>query len=181
MMLLWSDLEVGAAELLPGFLLTGAGMSCMFGTMSAVVMRTVPQPMLTAASGLNTLFRRIGGNIGYVLVTSQIAHRTAFHRARLLDHLTPYDPGPTLVLDNLTARLAGAGLSPGAAAESALKMLGGMVNRHATMMAYNDVFWMMGMLFVVGLPFLLMLGGRSSRPVPTSSARQPAPVGASPD
>ena len=60
-------------------------------------------------------------------------------------------------------------------------MLGGMVNRHATMMAYNDVFWMMGMLFVVGLPFLLMLGGRSSRPVPTSSARQPAPVGASPD
>jgi hypothetical protein len=24
-------------------------------------------------------------------------------------------------------------------------MLGGMVNRHATMMAYNNVFWMMGM------------------------------------
>jgi DHA2 family multidrug resistance protein len=48
-------LEVGPAELLPGFLLTGAGMSCMFGTMSAVVMRTVPQPLLTATSGLNTL------------------------------------------------------------------------------------------------------------------------------
>jgi hypothetical protein len=60
-------LEVGPAELLPGFLLTGAGMSCMFGTMSAVVMRTVPQPMLTAASGLNTLFRRIGGNLGYLM------------------------------------------------------------------------------------------------------------------
>lgn len=50
--------EVGPAKLLPGFLRTGAGMSCMFGTMSAVVMRTVPQPMLTAASGLHTLFHR---------------------------------------------------------------------------------------------------------------------------
>ena len=162
-------LEVVPAELLPGFLLTGAGMSCMLGTMSAVVMRTVPQPMLTAASGMNTLFRRIGGNIGYVLVTSQIAHRTAFHRARLLEHLTPYDPGPSLALDNLTARLTGAGLPPGTATDSALKTLGGMVNRHATMMAYNDVFWMMGMLFVVGLPFLIMLEDAHPAPRPLLS------------
>jgi hypothetical protein len=30
------------------------------------------------------------------------------------------------------------------------------------MMAYNDVFWVMGMLFVLGLPFLCLLGRRSS-------------------
>jgi hypothetical protein len=53
-------------------------------------------------------------------------------------------------------------------------MLGGMVNRHATMMAYNDVFWMMGMLCVVGLPFLIMLGGRPSRSAPTPVLHQPA-------
>jgi MFS transporter, DHA2 family, multidrug resistance protein len=114
-------------------------------------------------SGLNTLFRRIGGTIGYGLVTSQIAHRTAFHRVRLLEHLTPYDPGLTLALDNLTARLAGAGLSPGTATDRVLKMRGGMVNRHATMMTYNDIFWMMGMLFVVGLPLLMRLRGRPAR------------------
>ncbi len=151
----------------------------MFGTMSASVMRTVPRPMLTAASGLYTLFRRIGGNLGYALVASQLAHRTAFHRARLLDHLTPYDPGPALTLDNLTARLVGGGVAPGAAIDSALKMLSSTVNRHATMMAYNDVFWMMGMLFVVGLPFLIMLGGRTPRSAPAPAPRQPTPVGAS--
>jgi DHA2 family multidrug resistance protein len=127
--------------------------------------------MLTATSGLYTLFRRIGGNIGYAMVASQIAHRTAFHRVRLLDHLTPYDPGSTLALDNLTARLAGSGLPPGVAADSALQILSGTVNRHATMMAYNDVFWMMGMLFVVGLPFLMMLGGRTLHPTPAPVSR----------
>src|SRR5215510_11296413 len=130
-------LEVGLPQLLPGLLLTGAGMSCMFGTMSATVMRTVPKPMLTAASGLYTLFRRIGGNMGYALVASQITHRTAFHRARLVEHLTPYDLGPSLALDNLTARLSGSGVLPGVAADSALQMLAGTANRHATMMAYN--------------------------------------------
>jgi len=168
-------LEVGLPQLLPGLLLTGAGMSCMFGTMSATVMRTVPRPMLTAATGLYTLFRRIGGNMGYALVASQITHRTAFHRARLVEHLTPYDPGPSLALDNLTARLAGSGVPPGVAADSALQMLAGTADRHATMMAYNDISWMMGMLCVAGLPFLLLLGGRT--PPAASEPHQPvAPV-----
>jgi DHA2 family multidrug resistance protein len=153
-------------------LLTGAGMSFMFGPMSAVVMRTVPIPLLTASSSLYTLARRIGGNMGYAFVASQIAHRTAFHRARLVEHVTPYDLATTGALDGLTDRLANRGLPPGVADDSAMQLLNGTVNRHATMMAYNDVFWMMGMLFVVGLPFLGMLSGRQRPPAAVSS--QPA-------
>jgi DHA2 family multidrug resistance protein len=162
-------LDVGFTQLLPGMLLTGAGMSFMFGTMSAAVMRTIPLPLLTAASSLYTLIRRIGGNLGYAFVANQIAHRTAFHRARLLEHLTPYDPTTTQALEGLTARLTGSGLPPGVTEDSALKLLSGTVHRHATIMAYNDVFWMMGMLCVVGLPFLLMLGSRKPRRVPAQS------------
>ena len=74
------------------------------------------------------------------------------------------------VLDGLTARLAtGSGLPPGVAEESALKLLDGTVNRHATMMAYNDVFWMMGMLFVLCVPFLLLLGSRARHAAPASA------------
>ena len=153
-------LDVGLTQLLPGMLLTGAGMSFMFGPMSAVVMRTIPLPLLTAASSLYSLFRRIGGNLGYAFVASQVAHRTAFHRARLIDHLSPYDTATTQAVDNLTGRLASSGLPPGVAEDSALQLINGAVNRHATIMAYNDVFWMMGMLFVVSFPFLLLLRGR---------------------
>jgi DHA2 family multidrug resistance protein len=165
-------LDVGLPQLLPGMLLTGAGMSFMFGPMSAVVMRTVPLPLLTASSSLYTLARRIGGNLGYAFVASQIAHRTAFHRARLVEHVTPYDPATIGALDGLTGRLATSGLPPGVADDSAMQLLNGTVNRHATMMAYNDVFWMMGMLFVVGLPFLFMLSGR--RRPPAAVPNQPA-------
>ncbi|MEE8290163.1 MAG: DHA2 family efflux MFS transporter permease subunit, partial [Candidatus Tectomicrobia bacterium] len=163
-------LEAGWPQLLPGMLLTGAGMSFMFGTMSAAVMRTVPLPLLTAAASLNTLGRRVGGNIGYAFVASQIDHRSALHRLRLVDHVTPYDVSTMRVLDGLTARLAtGSGLPPGVAEESALKLLDGTVNRHATMMAYNDVFWMMGMLFVLCVPFLLLLGSRGRHAAPASA------------
>ncbi len=166
-------LEAGPQRLLPGMLLTGAGSACMFGTMSAVVMGTIPRPLLPAAAGLYTLARRIGGNMGYALVASQLGHRTAIHRARLVEHLTPYDPQVAQLLDGMTEGLAGRGLPPGVATDSALRLLDGTVNRQATMLAYNDVFWLLGMLFILTFPLLLLLQGRTPRPAP--APHQPAP------
>ena len=165
-------LHVGGGEMLSGLLLTGAGMAFTFSAMSAAVMRTVPSPLLTAASSLYTLSRRIGGNLGYAFVANQILHRTAFHHARLVEHLTPYDPTTIQVFDGLTGQLASRGLPPGVAEDSALKLLGSTLQRQATMMAYNDVFWMMGMCFVFCLPFLLFLGRRTRSPVPVPSTSQ---------
>lgn len=155
------NLDVGATQMLPSLIIGGAGMAFMFTILSTATMRTVPLTWMTAATGLFTLVRRIGGNLGYALVASQIEHRTTFHRARLLDHVTPYDSRTMQVLNGMSERLAAErGLAPGIAEDSALQLLDGAINRHATMMAYNDVFWLMGMLFVVSLPFLIMLGNR---------------------
>jgi hypothetical protein len=74
------------------------------------------------------------------------------------------------VFDGLAGQLASRGLPPGIAEDSALKLLGGTVHRQATVMAYNDVCWMMGMCFVFCLPFLLMLGRRARPPAPVPAA-----------
>jgi DHA2 family multidrug resistance protein len=95
------------------------------------------------------------------------------HRGHLVEHLTPYDGGTAQALEGLSGRLASSGLPPGVAEESALKLLDRSINLQATMMAYNDVFWIMGLLFVVCLPMLLLLGGR---PQQHMSASQPEPA-----
>lgn len=154
-------LDVGGRHMLPALLISGAGLAFTFSTLSAATMRTMPMQWLTAASGLATLARRVGGNVGYAFVASQVLNRTALHRARLVDHLTPYDAGMTQAVEGLTNRLARNGLPPGVAEDSALKLLDGTVTRHATMMAYNDVFWLMGVLFMLTLPFLLLLGSHT--------------------
>ena len=94
-------------------------------------------------------------------MANQITHRSTFHHTRLADHLTPYDTGTVQIIDVLTVSLASRGLPPGVAEDSALKRLEGTVTRQATMIAYNDVLWMMEGMFLLCLPFLLLLGGRS--------------------
>ncbi|GIX49318.1 MAG: EmrB/QacA family drug resistance transporter [Candidatus Tectimicrobiota bacterium] len=158
-------LEVGGAQMLPALVLTGSGMAFMFSVMSAASMRTMPPRLLTAASGLYTLARRVGGNLGYALVATLVAQRTAFHRARLVEHVTPYDEPTWRALAALGERLAGGGMPPGVDTDAALKLLDRAVHRQATMLAYNDVFWVMAMLFVLSFPFLLLLG-RRRRAVP---------------
>lgn len=157
------NLNVGGSHIAPAMLMTGAGMGFMFSVMTAASMRTIPPPLLTAASGLLALARRIGANIGYALTVSQVNQRAAFHRARLADHLTPYNAETTQALDHWSGRLSDVGLSGGAEVDGALKFLDGTVNRHATMMAYNDAFWIMGMLFALGMPFLFLLGKYARR------------------
>src|SRR5262249_27861187 len=80
-----------------------------------------------------------------------------------------YDVGLTQAVDNLSGRLASSGLAPGVAEDSTLKLLSGAVQHQATMMAYNDVFWMMGICFVLCLPLLFLLGGRRVRSTPMPS------------
>ena len=99
-------------------------------------------------------------------MANQIVHRTTFHRARLIDHLTPYDVWTTQTVEGLIERLGSRGVPPGVAEDSALKLLAGAVRRQAMMLAYNDVFWMMGMCFVLCLPLLLLLGRRHPRAAP---------------
>ena len=69
-------------------------------------------------------------------------------------------------------------MPPGVVEDSVLKLLAGAVRRQAMMLAYNDVFWMMGMCFVLCLPLLLLLGRRHPRPapVPGKPAVRPSPT-----
>lgn len=162
-------LEVGSWHILPGMLLTGAGMAFTFNVMSATSMRTIPPDLLTAASGFYTLSRRIGGNLGYAFVATQIPHRASMHHGHLAEHLTPYDGGTQQALDGLSGRLASGGLPLGVAEESALKLLNSSVALQAKMMAYNDVFWLMGALFMLCLPLLIPITHRVRRQRSTPS------------
>ena len=60
---------------MPILLLMGVGLPCMFVPLSTVSLSTVRRAEMTAATGLYTLSRRVGGNIGYALLATLIERR----------------------------------------------------------------------------------------------------------
>ena len=84
------------------------------------------------------------------------------HRVQLTSHLTPYNPNLADFQQRAADLLAQAGLNPAMLQHAKQMVLNLFVNRQATMMAYNDVSWILGLLFLFTIPFALMLPSRKS-------------------
>jgi DHA2 family multidrug resistance protein len=160
------SLEGGGRRLLPALLLTGAGSAVLLTVLNTTAVRTVPVSLMTAASSLFLMVRRLGGNVGYAVLANQLTQRTAVHRAHLREHVSLDQESASQAFESLTSRLAGAGLPLGQDEDSALRLLNNTVNRHAAMLAHNDVYWLLGSLFVCSLPFLYLLGRQPRRTLP---------------
>jgi DHA2 family multidrug resistance protein len=154
------SLDAGFWNLVPTLLIMGIGMPFMFITLTTISLSTIPRADMTDASSLYTLARRIGGNIGYALVATLVARGQQVHRVQLIAHVTPYNPN-LAEFQRQAARLLGhMGLNPAAMQHTGLALLNVLVNRQATMMAYNDVSWTMGLLFLAVIPLALLLPSR---------------------
>ena len=149
-------------NLVPTLLIMGIGMPFMFVTMTTLSLSTVARTEMTNASSLYTLARRIGGNVGYALVATLVARGQQIHRVQLVGHITPFNPNLAAFQHQAASLLDPTGLNPTALSHSGQALLNVLVNRQATMMAYNDVSWILGLLFLFTIPFALMLPSRKS-------------------
>jgi DHA2 family multidrug resistance protein len=155
------NLQVGGIRMLPGLVLTGAGMAIMLTVLTTATISTVPVALMPMASSIFTLTRRFGGSVGYALVANQLDYRTAHHRAHLAEHITPFDPVTVQALKGLSSKFYGSGLPQTVSQHDALQVLDNTVNRNASMLAFNDLFWLLGIMFMIGIPCILLIGRRS--------------------
>ena len=115
------------------------------------------QDRLGHATGLLNLFRNIGGSGGIAMITTLIARRQQFHQGHLVSHVTPMDPGYAATLKGTAANFVAHGASAADAAGQAQGVLYAMVQRQAAMMAVNDTFWVLSLVFLAMIPIVLLL------------------------
>jgi DHA2 family multidrug resistance protein len=168
--------DVSYWSLTPILVLMGLGMPFMFVTLTTVSVSTVPREHLTEASGLYTLARRVGGNIGYALLATIVARRAQFHRVHLVGQLSATNPAFAQAHTTLTTLLSQRGVPPASAPQTALGVLNRLVDQQAGIMAYNDAAWFVAVILLASLPLLLIFPGRVAPP----RAREPATGTAAP-
>lgn len=151
------SLQAGFWSLVPTLLVMGVGMPFMFITLSTLALSTIPKVDMTDASSFYTLARRVGGNIGYALVATLVARGQQIHRVDLIAHVSPYNPNLPEFQRQVADLLTQAGLNPAMFQQVKLALLNKVINQHATMMAYNDVSWILGFLFLATIPIILLL------------------------
>ena len=154
------SLNAGFWNFVPMLLIMGAGMPFIFVTLSTVSLSTISRPQMTEASSLYTLARRVGGNIGYAMAATIVSHSQQVHRVVLAGYVNAFSPLTTEYRRAASAIVNHRGFCPQELQHVLNALISMVVNRHATMMAYNDTSLVFGVLFLCTIPLALMLPTR---------------------
>jgi DHA2 family multidrug resistance protein len=154
------SLNVGFWNLVPIMLIMGAGLPCMFVTLSTTSLSTVRREDMTAATSLYTLARRVGGNLGYALVATLVERFSVIHQVHLSAHISNLNSAYASYYATLATRLTRQTGDPVGAQGKALALVDSLVQRQAAILAYNDLAWLFGLMFLATLPLLFFLPRR---------------------
>lgn len=132
--------------------LRGFGFMFCFITVTNLALGTLPAGEVQNASGVFNLTRNLGGAIGLAALNTARDWSTAFHKSELAPMLDPANPLVGQHLAKSAAALQAAGVAD--PERAAIAQYAGLLNREATIMAFNSLFFAMSVVF---LGILLML------------------------
>jgi DHA2 family multidrug resistance protein len=135
----------------------GVGLAMIFVPLTTVTLGNIPKEEMGNATGLYNLLRNIGGSMGIAISATLLARYSQFYQTTLAAHVTPYDLTTQSKLSAIKQTAISKGLDMITADRVSLAALHGEVRRQAQMLAYNRIFWLLGLAFLVVIPFLLLL------------------------
>lgn len=147
----------------------GIGLGLLFVTLSTLAYSTLAVRDLPNAAGLNNLLRQVASSVSTAIFASQLERGTNMAHSILSAHVTALSTPAADRLSTLTSLLVGQGMTPDAAAQGALSWLNQMTLTQASLIAYNRIFFMVALLFLLAVPLVFLIRkGNSSAESPGS-------------
>lgn len=148
----------------------GFGLSMLFIPITTLALSTLHGREIGEGAAFTGMMRQLGGSFGVAVITTYISMKNMSHRVNLISHL---DPGDPIVQNKISAFQRGfqsKGMSPDVALQSAYKALDFSVTKQAMVLSYMDVFLYIGVLFLICVPFILLIKGNKGKKADLSNA-----------
>jgi DHA2 family multidrug resistance protein len=155
-------LQTGSDSVVAAILIQGCGFSLLFVPLTTVALASIPRYRLTDATGLNSLLRQIGGSLGLAAFATLLPHFQQSARVGLISHLVPGRPEVMQRLAGIQSGLVARGLNPGDAHAAAGRVLDGLITRQAMVLAFERMFILAGLSFLIIIPFAIFLKAPAS-------------------
>ena len=135
----------------------GVGMGFLFIPLTTLTMSAIRKEDMGNASAIYNLLRNLGGSFGVAFVTTMLARRAQLHQVNLVEHLTPFDTSYQLTLSRAEQFLQHMGFDVSTAQQGSLSVIHGQLLRQASMLSFNDAFYILSLLLICTLPLLLLI------------------------
>ncbi|HZP17203.1 MAG TPA: DHA2 family efflux MFS transporter permease subunit [Terriglobales bacterium] len=138
-------------------MLQGAGLGLIFVPLTTVTNDPIPRHLMGSATSIFNLMRNIGASVGISSVEAMRFRLTQAHIHYLGEHVNNASARTREMLAGMRQVFISRGADSVTAEHQAQAALWGMLQRHAAMLSYNDVFRFLGVLFLLLLPLLFLM------------------------
>jgi DHA2 family multidrug resistance protein len=151
------DATTGYDQLVLSQVIRALGQPLITLTLSNLAMQDMNNDERLSASALYNMMRNLGGAVGIGLLSTALTVREHFHSSRIGETVTSLSTATQSRLDTLTDAYVLHGIEPTRAHQLALQSLDELVRREAYVMAYDDCFWIIGVILISAIGLLLFL------------------------
>lgn len=138
-------------------ILRGIGLGLLFIPITMLSLSTLKGQEIGQGAAFTGMMRQLGGSFGIAIITTFLATQGIVHRNDLVSHLTYDSPIAQQRVKVLQGNFIGRGMTSDVALKSAYKAIDFSVSRQASVLSYMDVFFYLGIIFLICIPFILMV------------------------
>ncbi len=173
------SLETTNRAITAALIVRGIGMGLVWMPATTAAMNSVPLNLIPRATSLADAMQRISSSFGTALMVSVLQLRHEYHYARLAQNVTASSLPVRQLLDQVKLAALQHGLGTAQATKTAMATLAAQVHQQATILSFDDAFFL---VTVLGLPGLLAAAfirdvRRSRQAAPESATEAPRLAG----
>ena len=142
-------------------ILRGVAMGLLFIPITTLSLSTLKGRQIGEGAAFTGMMRQLGGSFGVAIISTFMSRKIMVHRNDLVARLDVTDPALQSRISQMQHSFSANGQPPAAA----LKALDYSVMKQAAVLSYMDAFLYIGLLFLICIPFVLLVRGRRNQQV----------------
>jgi DHA2 family multidrug resistance protein len=150
----------------------GVGLGLLSIPITTMALSTLKGKEIGQGAALSGMLRQLGGSFGVAIISTFLTRDNQLHRADLVSNLSLNSAQVQQRVHALTSGFQSKGMPLNMAHQSALKLMDRMVNLQAVILSYMDVFLWVGVMFLVCVPFVIVLIKKSKNNIDMAHALQ---------
>lgn len=154
------NLQADFVSLVIPRVILGFGMGFVFIPLTIASLAEVRKEEMSMATSIISFIRNIGGSFGTAFVSTMLSRKAQMYQTYLAEHLTPYDISYQLTLEKIRAFLSFKGLPEPLLTKISQGVIYRELIRQSMMLSFNTVFFILAILFIVGIGLILIMGKR---------------------
>ncbi|MFD2603804.1 MDR family MFS transporter [Flavobacterium suzhouense] len=149
--------DTGSEHMFWPLIMRGMGLGLLFVPITTMALSTLKGKSIGEGAAFTGMMRQLGGSFGIAIISTFITRFTQSHRVTLVNHEQVTDYAVQQRVQQLTAGFMSKGYSLTEATAKAYKAMEGAVIKQATVLSYMDIFLYLGILFLICIPFILLI------------------------